>query len=127
MILISLELLKYDIQKNSYNLVLNDIFYSFCKKYEIQITNQNMSQNNDFIVDTSDLMSQIIQITDQTTSYFRLEFNEIVKKSEIISILTELEEKIFNLKILELSVKPEENDSSSEQDYIIQVKVKRSK
>ena len=122
--LTNLGFLEYNVSMQTYNLILNDKLSSFCEEYNIRFENQTgkIEELDNSLEIKNPLTSQIVQIYEETGSYFNLEFKEIVRKSEIMSILTELEEKIFNLKLLELLVKPDKNDSEN-QNYIIQVKI----
>lgn len=116
--------LKQDKSNQIYKFILKDELKLFCQDNDIILDNNpwksKLAQN--LVKVNNDLTNQIMQISKEKGIYFNLEFKQIVKKIEIIPILTEIEEKISNLKLLELLVKPE-NGSDNDQNYIIQVKV----
>ena len=98
-------LLGYSETIGKYNLIFNNKLSSFCKEYNISLKNQIIDDEKLDNMVNNDLTNDIIQMSEETGSYFILEFKKIVRKSEIMPILTYLEDKIFDLKVIELLIK----------------------
>lgn len=116
-----MEFLTYDKSNKKYMFIINDKLKLFCQDNYIILENPPWKTEIPDIVNNNDITNQITQISKEKGKYLNLELRQRVKQLEIIPILTEIEKKFSNLKLLELLVKPENDDKY--QDYIIQVKV----
>ena len=119
----NLGLIEHNNSNDYYILNWNNKMSTFCEKYSIQLpdSTSKVEELNNSLESNTSLNNQILQ-NEESGIYFNLKLKEIVRKSEIISILSEIEDKISNLELLELLVKPDENDHRKNPDYIIQVK-----
>ena len=122
-----LNLLDYNELTDKYTLIPSEELKEFCIKYDIDLpyntklyskNEENTSEDNSKL---DNLHKQLIQISNQTEGHFILKLRETVDKSGIMPLLKDIEEKILNLKLLEISITPLQNTEDS--NYSVDVKV----